>query len=340
MPSDDRVVPALAALEAPLRAFRSALVATADEVRGYVATRQSTWEARVARVRSELGPLAAGRVDAERFTEMFDRHQDEDPIAIEAMRRSLDVLTDLAARSDRLCLVEVEPDTSLHEAVDRALAEIGRAFSAARIVHEVRSGRYKPTGDDRPGEAMPFARWTRAERRLGPPLVVRVPGSALRAAALAEFLDGRQRIALVVEGECAPAGLVRLVAPGTFVLQTADAAGLGRLLRWDGPGIAALVPDGAARFVHDPAAGAHPWERVAIESLPDRPPRRAIGGLSAAQQAEELELLRTLATPPAAAPHAARPAAPGGPAAGPGAGEPADKLAAWILSRVDLSDLG
>ena len=339
MPSDDRVQPVLAALEAPIRAFHSTLVATAEEVRGYLATRQSTWAARVARVRAELGPLAAGRVDAERFAELFDGHQEVDPIAIETMTRALDALTALAARSDRLCRVEVAPDASLHEAVGRALAEIGRAFCAARIVHEVRAGRYKPGSDDRPAEALPFARWTRAERRLGPPLVVRVPGSALRAAALAEFLDGRQRIVLVVEGECAPVPLVRLVTPGTFVLQTADAAGLDRLLRWDGPGIAALVPDGAARFVHDPAAGAHAWERVTLESVPDRVPRKAIGGLSATQQAEELELLQSLATRPAGAgPRAGEPA--GGPGAAPGAGEPADKLAAWILSRVDLSDLG
>ncbi|HXH96581.1 MAG TPA: hypothetical protein VNH40_05155, partial [Gaiellaceae bacterium] len=66
MPSDDRVSPVLAALEAPIRAFQATLVATAEEVRNYLASRQSTWEARVARVRAELGPLAEGRVDAAR----------------------------------------------------------------------------------------------------------------------------------------------------------------------------------------------------------------------------------------------------------------------------------
>lgn len=338
MPSDDRVSPVLAALEAPIRAFQATLVATAEEVRNYLASRQSTWEARVARVRAELGPLAEGRVDAARFAELFDGHQDADPIAIETMRRVLGVLTDLAGRTERLCCVEVAPDASMHEAVDRALAEVGRAFGAARVVHEVRAGRYKPGSDERPTENLPFARWSRAERRLAPPLVVRVAGGALRAATLAEFLDGRQRIVLVVEGECPPAPLVRLVAPGTFVLQTADTTGLDRLLRWDGPGVAALVPEGAARFVHDPAAGVHPWERVTIDELPDRAPRRPIGGLSASQQAEELELLRSLAARPAGARGESEGTAASGAATG--AAEPADKLAAWILGRVDLSDLG
>ena len=183
---------------------------------------------------------------------------------------------------------------------------------------------------------LPFARWTRSERRLAPPLVVALEGGDLRAAALAEFLDGRQKIVLVVEGECAPAPLARLVAPGTFVLQTADAAGLDRFAAWEGPGIAALVPESAGRFVHDPAAGAASWDRLTIAHTPDKPPRRTVAGLSAAQQAEELEILRTLAARPAAiAPPAGAPAA-----AEAGTADPVDKLAAWLLSRVDLSDLG
>ena len=335
MPSEARVRQVRDAFKAPLGAFRSTLVTTADEVRAALRTRQSTWDGRVARVRAELGPLAAGRIDSDRFATLVANHQEADPAALELLERALATLTELVARSEGLSVVEVPAGGSLYDAVGRALAEIGRGFSAARAVHGVRAGQRRGGDEERSIGPLPFARWTKAERRLVPPLVVAVQGSELRAAALAEFLDGRQKIALVVEGECAPAALVRLVAPGTFVLQSADGSGLDRLVAWEGPGIAALVPESAARFVHDPAAGGASWERLAISHVPDKVPRRTVGGLSAAQQAEELELLRSLAVRPVRGEAPA--AAPAGAAA---TAEPADKLAAWLLSRVDLSDLG
>lgn len=337
MPSEARVRQALEAFKGPLGAFRSTLVTTADEVRAALRTRQSTWDGRVARVRAELGPLAAGRIDPDRFATLVADHQEADPVALALLERALATLSELVDRGERLSVVEVSSGGSLYDAVGRALGEIGRGFSAARAAHGVRAGRPRGGDEERGIGPLPFARWTKAERRLGSPLVVAVQGSELRAAALAEFLDGRQKIALVVEGECAPAALVRLVAPGTFVLQSADGGDLDRLVAWEGPGIAALVPESAARFVHDPAAGGASWERLAITHVPDKVPRRTVGGLSATQQAEELELLRSLAARPAgAAPPAAEPVAAGTAAAV----EPADKLAAWLLSRVDLSDLG
>ncbi len=336
MPSEERVRQALDAFQAPLGAFRSSLVTTADEVRAALRTRQSTWDGRVARVRAELGPLAAGRIDPDRFATLVANHQEANPAAIELLERALETLTELVARGERLCVAEVPTAGSLYDTVVPALAEIGRAFNAARVVHEVRVGRHGG-GDERRVAVLPFSRWTKAERRLAPPLVVSVQGSELRAAALAEFLDGRQKIALVVEGECAPAPLARLIAPGTYVVQSADRSGLARLAAWDGPGIAALVPESAAHFLHDPAAGSASWERITITHVPDKVPRRTVGGLSAAQQAEELELLRSLAASPGGAQSpAAQPIAAGAAAKA----DPADKLAAWLLSRVDLSDLG
>jgi len=340
MPSEDRAGLALDAFKKPIAAFRATLAATADEVRGYLATRQSSWEGKVARVGAELGPLAIGRIDFERFATLVEDQPDASPAALETLGGALAALGDLAGRSEQLYVVEVPAGGSLYEVVGRALAEIGRAFSAARLVSEVRAGRFEPDGGGVAVGPLPFSLWTKAERRLAPPLVVRVQGRDLRAAGLAEFLDGRQRLVLVVEGECAPAPLGRLITPGIFVLQSADGSGLDRLLAWDGPGIAALVPDSAARFAHDPSGGAAAWERLRIEFLPDRAARRAIGGLSGAQQMEEIELLRSLATRPAGG--ETRPAGPkpADAAAGLNAADPADKLAAWLLSRVDLSDAG
>jgi hypothetical protein len=336
MPSDDRIQEVLAALQAPLRGFHSTLVATADDVRSYLGTRRSSWEEDVARVRAELGPLAAGRIDASAFAAMFEERREVEPIALPSIEESLAALTELATRTDGLCLVDVPPGGSLYEAVSRALAEIGRAFAAARLVHAVRAGREKPGRETL--DPFAFSRWSRAERRVAPPLVVRLQGRDLRAATLAEFLDGRLKIVLVLEGESAPAPLVRLVAPGTYVLQSLDASGLDRLVAWEGPGVAALVPESAARFRHDPGAGSTVGDRITIDFLPAEAPRRALGGISAAQQAEELELLRTLAARPAGRPESGVPA--GATAARDGAApdDPADRLAAWLLSQVDLSE--
>jgi hypothetical protein len=338
MPSEDGLKLALDVLRVPLQGFHSTLVATADEVRSYLASRQASWEAQVARVGHELGPLAAGRIDVERFATLFANHRDEaDTAVIEPLEHALAVLGDLAARSDVLCVAETPAGGSLYEAVARALAEIGRAFAAAALVAEIRAGRFRPGREAPPLGPFPFARWTRPERRLAPPLVARVHGADLRAASLAEFLDGRQKIVLVVAGECSPAPLVRLVAPGTFVVQTVDRTHLDRLVAWDGAGIAAIVPESAARFVHDPLAGPGTHDRLRIEHLPDRAPRRALGGLSAAQQAEELLLLQSLAAPPAGAPASAGP--PSGLGA-PAPADPAERLAAWLLRQADLSNLG
>ena len=334
MPSEERVALALEALQGPLNSFRATLGATTDEVRRYLRGCDSGREGKIAGAAAELGPLGAGRIDIERFAAMCAEDRGADPLSVAAVRRALETFGELAARTESLCRAEVPPGGSLLATVADALAEIGRAFEAARIVQDARAGRVGAGRESRAPGPLPFSRWTRIERRLALPLVVTVQGSDLRPAGLAEFLDGRQRFVLVVEGECPPAPLVRLVAPGTFVAQTGDRPALDRLAAWQGPGIAALVPEGAARFVHDPAAGSQPWDRVTVEFLPETAPRRAIGGMSATQQQEELALLRNLASrPPAAAPGPEL--VPAGAAA-----EPADKLAAWLLNQVDLSDLG
>ena len=333
MPSDGRVGQLLESFRAPLGAFRSILVNTTEEVRAMLRSRQSTLESRAARVSAELGPLAAGRIDPERFATLVFDHHDADPAATEILKLAIGALTDLADKSERLSVVELPPGGNLYEAVARALGEIGRAFNAARAIVEIRAGRQR-NGDPSVGPLV-FGRWTKTERRLSPPLVVEVQGGDLRPAALAEFFDGRQKILLVVEGECSPAPLARLIAPSSYVLQTADMSGIDRFAAWEGPGIAALVPEAAARFEHNPAAGTAVWERITITQLPDKLPRRTVAGLSANQQAEELEILRGLAAKPQGIESLAGAAAP----AGAVTTDPADKLAAWLLSRVELSNL-
>ena len=343
MPSDDRLALACAALRAPREAFRAALGATADQMRAFLdARRGASQNGGARRLAAELGVFAVGRVDAGRLATLFHPAETRDPTALAAVERACGVLAALSARDPASDVVDVPAGGDLRVAVAQALADWGRAFAAVRTFEVARAGGRRADETAAALAAFPYARWSRGERRAAPPLVVAVDGADLTAAALAEFLDGMQKIVLVVRGACAPAALVRLITPGTFVLQTADGVGLDRLAAWWGPGIAALTPESAARFTHDPAGGATPWERITVAFLPERDPRAAVGGASGAQQAEELRQLRQLAARPAA------PAAPGAAPAQDAAGgsaaattaDPADRLAAWLLAQANLEELG
>ena len=341
MPSDDRVAVACAAVRGSREAFRAALAATADQIRVFLAAQrgESAGE-RVQRLAAELGVFAAGRVDPGKLAALFHSTETRDPAALAAVERAGAVLDALGARDLPSEVVDVPPGGDLRTCVAQGLADVGRAFGAARTFEVARSGGRRAGEAAAALDAFSYQRWSRGERRAAPPLVVTVDGADLAAAGLAEFLDGSQKIVLVVRGACAPAPLVRLVTPGTFVLQTADGAGLDRLATWEGPGIAALVPDSAARFAHDPRGGAASWERITVDFVPEREPRVSIGGSSAAQQAEELRQLRQMAARPEApvAPVPPPSAAMAGVTAAPT--DPAGKLAAWLLAQADLDGMG
>jgi hypothetical protein len=198
------------------------------------------------------------------------------------------------------------------------------------IAELVRAGRYEAEEHDRLLDAFEFRSWNRAERRFAPPLIIRLAGADLHAGALTDFADGHEKLLLVVDSPCAPAPLARCISPGTLVVQTIDGAGLELLAPFDGPAVAAIMPAGAATFVHDPRGGEEPWQRLALGALP-QPPTRAIGGLSAWQMAEDLRLLTSLARTPFAVPTAG---GPGTPALG--TSQAVDQLAAWLLDQTDL----
>ncbi len=232
-------------------------------------------------------------------------------------------------------MAHVKPGGDIRTVIATALEEIGRAFGAVRIFELTRSGSHHGNEHARSLGSFPFVKWSKGERRLAPPLVVTIDGADLRAERLAEFLDGSQKIVLVVRGASAPAPLVRLITPGTYVLQTNDASSLGAFGDFDGPGVAAILGDTAARFVHHPSRGANLTERLTVSFLPPRDPRLTIGGLSGHQQAEELRQLRALTGVPAAE----QPAADATQAPAPAPAAPADKLAAWLLTQADFSDV-
>jgi hypothetical protein len=332
MLSDDRAREVLSTVRPATQAFLGLIGAGADEIRRWLRAQQSSVEGRAGSLRAELGPFGARYLDVDRLVAVVDRMPNADPVTLETVERAREVLGELFARGAALTTVHVAEGEDLRDAVSAALAEIGRAFAAARVAQDARTGRRPGTVAAAGLERLPFARWSRNERRLAPPLVVEVDGGDLRAAALSEFLDGRQKIVLVVHGECAPAPLVRLITPGTFVVQTDAAAGLDRLVRFEGPGVAAVVPPTAARFVHDPAGGAASWERLTIAGVPETLPRKTIGGFSAVQQAEDLALLSSLAAPP-------RPPAAAADGSTPTSSDPVERLASWLLRQADLANV-
>lgn len=285
---------------------------------------------RATRVSAELGAFAAGHVDPRHFAALFARPRAMTPEVRKEMKRALDALREGCAAAD-VTTVSIDGDGSLSSAIDDALAEAGRAFAAARVIEHVRAD-HKSTEPAPAVVHLPFQYWTRAERRSAPPLVVTVAGADLHAGALGEYADGRQKIVLIVEGPCPPAALVRLVTPGTFVMQTSDAEALARMVQFDGPAMAAIVPESAASFTHDPGAGAEQWQRVSIERLPSSP-FAAVPGMSAWQLREDVRQLEALAAAPAG-----RAIPPGAPAAA-DSPDAVDRLASWLLGQADLTGL-
>jgi len=339
MPSDERLTLALNALAAPRDAFRSALVTSAEQVREFLRLqRASSDNGRAARLASEFGAFAAGRIDPGRLAAVFHGAATCDPGSIAAIERALATLTALADRPPAADVVELPAGDSLHAAVGAALEDVGRAFQAVRTFEFVRARSRRPEDGGSEAAPLPYASWSRGERRVAPPLVVALDGADLHAGCLVPFLDGQQKILLVIHGASTPAPLVRCVTPDTFVLQTMDGTELDRFVAWEGPGIAAFVPETAARFTHDPAAGAAIWERLSIASLPEQAPRQSVGGLSAAQQLEELRHCQLLAMRPVSA--AVASSAANGSQAPAAATDPAGQLAAWLLAQADLGDLG
>jgi hypothetical protein len=332
MPSDPRTAAALAALAAPRERFQSAVVATLEEVRVYLDTHRSAADDRLGILAAELGPIGTRYIDVSRLAGFVAAEPGIAAGSRAVLERALGVLREVASGGDDGFVVNLPAGESLYGFTTDRFAELGRAMGAARVVDAARNGRYRPADHDRWLARFPFASWSQAERAVAPPLVVEVDGADLRPAGLAEFLDGAARIVLVVRGETSPAPLVRLVTPRTFVAQTADESMVARLAACDGPGIVAVMPERAARFVHDPGAGPALAARLTVSEIPSPDHRKRTGAFTVAQQNEELGQLRALQSAATAVPAPTALTAESGPSA-----DPVDKLAAWLLQQADLS---
>jgi hypothetical protein len=332
MPSDPCVRAALDLLAAPAARFQNAVAATLEEIRGELALMQATDRDRADRLTAQLGPFAQGRLDGEWLAKVLGGSPAWTPGARKRLEAACDALEDIVLRGSDLLCVTVPSGTAASAAIAEQLSAIGCAFGAARVATAVRGRRTSVgTSDKEALTRFPFAEWTVAERRLAPPLVVMVAGRDLDASSLACLLDGALKIVLIVDGPAPTAPLVRLITPNTFVMQTHELDTIAPLADWPGTGIAALMPLTAAAFVHEPNAGAQPWQRVTVTKNPDVLGR--IAGFSAVQQQEEILQLEALATKPAA--NSAAPA-PSARVETQSPTDEVDRLAAWLLQQADL----
>ena len=330
MLSDTRRSQALAALVRPIAEFRTLVRDALTQGEAFLAAQTAGADERTMQARAELGRFAEGHIDPARFAALFPAVRRADPTALAVLRQSVDTLRALIDRDTVMFVADVPPGGQLGDVVQQALAELGRALGAVSLIELVRSERYRAGEHERLLAPVEFPAWNNAARQVAPPLVVTLEGADLHAGALAQFTDGREKIVLVVRGPCAPAPLVRCITPGTLVLQTADGRGLDRVAAFDGPAIAAIVPEGAATFLHDPATGREPWQRLVIWHSGEVP-KRAVGGVSSWQMGEELKLLADQARTPFSIPGAGGVSSPAT-----GAGDAVDRIASWLLGQSEL----
>ena len=128
--------------------------------------------------------------------------------------------------------------------------------------------------------------------------MVVLDGADFVPAQVAPFLDIGMKIVFVVNGDAPAAAMSRLVTPGVFVQQVAGENGLEAFAAFEGTAAAALLPEGAVSFVHDPGAGEATFERFTTLEFPRELRKRSIGGISFAQQAEDYALLEALSVVP------------------------------------------
>lgn len=322
MPFDDRTKAALEAIRPRAERFHSAVATTMEQIRGLLAgTGESPDDQSVA-----LGNFAAGHVDVERFSAYTRRAAKVDPEAELPIRAAQRALEDLLHMEDNLFVLQLTEGKNLGAEVGRRLATIGNAFSAAHVVDLAKRGQYRDEQHGQLLNGLAYADWSRAERTLAPGLVIVLDGADFTPAQVAPYLDAGMKMVFVVDEDAPAAALVRLVTPGVFVQQVVDASGLEAFSAWEGTAVAALLPAGATVFVHDPSAGETTYERFTVLEIPKEIRKRAIGGISVRQQAEDLDLLKTLAVVPTPT--------------GEAASDPAGKLSAWLLSQTSLAGDG
>src|SRR5512140_1453411 len=119
MPSDERTTrtPAFPdALTGARETFRAAVAAAAEQVRGFLAAHSAPSDGAAERAAHELGPFAAGRLDAARFGALFTGAEPLDARALEVLGRAHEVLVQVSAAGDDLFAAAVPAGSDLRDA--------------------------------------------------------------------------------------------------------------------------------------------------------------------------------------------------------------------------------
>jgi len=312
---------ALDAVRSRIDQFHSALTVTSEQVRGMLSGSGNNETDRS----EALGFFAKGKVNMERFNSFAPRKPRIESDAEAPVRAAMEVLKSLLAEGDELFIIDMEEGKGLGHSLSVRLAHIGRAFAAARVVDLAKSGAYKEDKHAQTLERFPYAMWNSSGRALAPALVVKVSGEDFKPSSVVPLLDTNMKIIFVVTGDAPAAALARVISPRVFVQQITGEPDLKAFSAYKGIAVAAFLPDTAVSFVHDPSAGSTTYERFVSITFPKEVRKRAIGGISPAQQAEDYTLLESLSVPPEIA--------------GEAASDPAGKLSAWLLSQTNLADL-
>jgi hypothetical protein len=325
MPSDDRVQRALAAVAPQIAAFRSVVASTLEHARGVLSLDEGAGHAKL-----ELGALGS-RIDPIRFASLTAGRGGLDRVGRERVARSVDALQTLLDMPDSGFVVHVPGGASLWRAARLALGKLGRVFGLANAIDLARRGGWVPELHNRALEEWSFDLWTQRDRKTMPPLVICTGDGDANVAGLVNLLDGNAHVVIVVDGDAAPARLVRLITPRCLVVQTKGDQWLSRFTSYTGPAIAALLEGDVATFLHDPEAGRAPWQRIVVASKPANAPRKRVGALTPAQQLDELQQLEALAERPSLSTAPIASLAPAGDS------DPAERLASWLLNESGVS---
>jgi hypothetical protein len=332
MPSDDSLITgALEAMREPAEAFHSALARTVEDLRTFLGRHQGSRGDPEHLAAAELGAFGEGRVDATRFAALAAPTETVESNDLRHVERVLETLMTAEAKGADLLRTRVPRGESLRDGIAGALAETGRVFGVIRRVVPLLEGRGEVVNAGSLPHGYPFALWSRAERGVAPPLFVELDGADLNVAGLSEFLDGAQKIVLIVRGTAPPAPLAQLLSPSVMVMQTHEPSDLARVAAVPGPAIVALGSDSLLPFVHDPAGGACYAERLSVGDIPEI----ATARLADFRQAEDLAHLRELSTAHAGTIGSADTVTLVEAAVSPDA-DPVDRLAGWLLQQAGL----
>jgi hypothetical protein len=317
-----------AVASASLGDFRSSLATTVGILRASLAQVTGDTAKQQEIAEKSLGSFAVGRINVESFDKFAVNKTAVAEGAGPIIERALDVMVELMDMGDSLNRVKLNEGQNLRCMMSRTLKNIGRAFGAAHAVELAKAGAYSENEHAGLFDAYLYKNWSPAQRALAPAIVIELANGSAQTTNLGEFVDGNQKVVLVYGEDCPPAPLARLISPNMFVLQTTDCLGLEDFLSYQGPGVAAVVPQTSARFAHDPRRGSTIAARLVGVEMPATPNFRVRGGLSVSQQQEDLAQLEALAnaTAPAEAEESAAQA------------NPVDKLAAFLLGKAHLDE--